>query len=170
MDQRNLEVLLKLKEAMKESAGSTPEAPEPSKYTKHGLELLKAFAAEITAGPRKKAKSDSIKSSGAPKKKPKSKPSSSPKRRHPDPYAKAKFELRAQAEAAFRKDPSKYRRCSSCDIPVLRGEPVLQLPFMCSHCKSRYKEIDLGIHVRANDGFSEARVFQGGAPGLGKGK
>lgn len=170
MDQRNLEVLLKLKEAMKESGGSTPESPKPSQYTKHGLELLKAFAAKITTGPRKKAKPDSIKSTDGPKKKSKLKPSSSPKRRHPDPYAKAKFELRAQAEEAFRKDPSKYRRCSSCEIPVLRGEPVLELPFMCSHCKARYKEIDLGIHVRASEGFSEARVFQGGAPGLGKGK
>lgn len=170
MDQRNLEVLLKLKEAMKESSNSTPEGLEPSQYTKHGLELLKAFAAEITAGPRQNLKTEPLKSSDSPKKKPKLKSPSSPKRRHPDPHAKAKFELRAQAEAAFRKNPSKYRRCSSCEVPVLRGEPVLELPFMCSHCKARYREIDLGIHTRTGEGFSEARVFQGGAPGLGKGK
>lgn len=179
MDQKNLEVLLKLKEALKESSSKNSEKPKSGRYTKQGLEILKEFAAEFTsersdrnkqkahassssqdqAGDRKKGKSNKKKSA-----------SSSPKRRHPDPHAKARFEERALAEAAYKKNPSGYRRCKSCSIPVAFSGYALEYPFLCSRCKSRYSEIDLGIHVKGEDGYSEHKVFQGGSPGLGRRK
>jgi hypothetical protein len=86
--------------------------------------------------------------------------------------AKSRLIATAKARAASEAfdESMKTRPCSECRKPT-RADPEFFLnPVLCQKCKDRSRDIDLGIHPRAHDHFSEVTVFKGGSPGLGKRK
>lgn len=64
----------------------------------------------------------------------------------------------------------KTRPCSECGKPAKADPEFFLNPVMCQRCKDQLRDIDLGIHPRKHDDFSEITVFKGGSPGLGKRK
>lgn len=64
----------------------------------------------------------------------------------------------------------KVRPCRECGEPAKADPEFFLNPVICQRCKDRSRDIDLGIHPRKRDDFSEITVFKGGAPGLGRRK
>ncbi len=84
--------------------------------------------------------------------------------------ARAKAVARAQAaEDAFNASMA-IRPCRECGKPTKADPEFFLNPVTCQRCKDRSRDIDLGIHPRKHDNFSEVTVFKGGSPGLGKRK
>lgn len=77
---------------------------------------------------------------------------------------------RAAEESAKFAQSQKVRPCHECGKPAKADPEFFLNPVMCQRCKDRFRDVDLGIHPRKGDDFSEVTVFQGGAPGLGRRK
>jgi endogenous inhibitor of DNA gyrase (YacG/DUF329 family) len=77
---------------------------------------------------------------------------------------------KAADESAKWVQSQKIRSCQECGKPTKADPEFFLNPVMCQRCKDRSRDIDLGIHSRKHDEFSEITVFKGGAPGLGRRK
>ena len=77
---------------------------------------------------------------------------------------------RAEQASADLAKAMKTRPCSECGKPTKADPEFFLNPVMCQRCKDQSQDIDLGIHPRKHDDFSEITVFKGGSPGLGKRK
>ena len=62
------------------------------------------------------------------------------------------------------------RPCRECGRPAKADPEFFLNPVLCQRCKGRANDIDLGIHPRKGDDFTEVTIFKGGAPGLGRRK
>lgn len=88
--------------------------------------------------------------------------------------ARKQSKLRAKAIAKCAEDSAKFeqsqkiRPCQECGKPAKADPEFFLNPVICQRCKDRSRDIDLGIHPRKCDDFSEITVFKGGAPGLGR--
>ena len=77
---------------------------------------------------------------------------------------------KAQAAANAFKASQQIRPCMECGMPTKADTEFFLNPVMCQRCKDLSRDIDLGVHPRKHDDFSEITVFKGGAPGLGRRK
>jgi hypothetical protein len=84
--------------------------------------------------------------------------------------ARSKAVARAVEESAKFAQSQKIRPCHECGTPAKADPEFFLNPVMCQRCKDRSRDVDLGIHPRKRDDFSEITVFKGGAPGLGRRK
>jgi hypothetical protein len=83
---------------------------------------------------------------------------------------RAKAIAKAAEESAKFAQSQKIRPCRECGKPAKADPEFFLNPVMCQRCKDRSRDVDLGIHPRKRDDFSEITVFKGGAPGLGRRK
>lgn len=83
---------------------------------------------------------------------------------------KSRAKAKAEEESAIWAQSQKIRPCYECGQPTKADPEFFLNPVMCQKCKHRSYDVDLGIHSRKRDEFSEITVFEGGAPGLGRRK
>lgn len=86
------------------------------------------------------------------------------------PSGRAKAVERAARLAAEWEQAQRTRPCSECGKPAKADPEFFLNPVMCQRCKDQAHDVDLGIHPRKHEDFSEITVFKGGSPGLGKRK
>mgnify|MGYP001760158080 FL=1 len=77
---------------------------------------------------------------------------------------------KAAQESAEGEQSKKVRPCYECGRPAKADPEFFLNPVRCQRCKDLSRDVDLGVHPRKHDDFSEITVFKGGAPGLGRRK
>lgn len=92
------------------------------------------------------------------------------RRKRAEAKLKASALAKAAEEAAAWSLSQKVRPCHECGKPAKADPDFFLNPVMCQRCKDRSRDVDLGIHPRKRDDFSEITIFKGGAPGLGRRK
>jgi hypothetical protein len=84
--------------------------------------------------------------------------------------ARSRAVARAADESAKFALSQKIRPCHECGKPAKADPEFFLNPVMCQRCKDRSRDVDLGIHPRKRDDFSEITILKGGAPGFGRRK
>ncbi|ENB9667751.1 hypothetical protein CMV24_29440 [Pseudomonas plecoglossicida] len=92
------------------------------------------------------------------------------RRKRSEAKAKAQAKAKAAKESEAWALSQRVRPCHECGKPAKADPEFFLNPVICPKCKDRSRDVDLGIHPRKRDDFSEITVFKGGAPGLGRRK
>lgn len=175
MDEKNLAVLKKLKDSLSAPSEPAPKFLDAQKL----LGLLTEVNLRLHGEPKdikkpRKKKSPSLPT--AKNQKPKGADSKPSKRGDSKANSAERKAIRDRATAkalaaanAF-KSSQQIRPCIDCGAATNADPEFFLNPVMCQRCKDRSRDVDLGIHPRKHDDFSEIKVFKGGSPGLGKRK
>lgn len=166
MDEKNLAVLQKLRESMQAGPASDPcETPRSVAWLKILAQSLSEPEPKKVSSTKKRNKSPANPSK-ANSPKPISTPASHKKQRQ-EILEVQKLRSRLLADRSL---AAKYRDCRECGRPVHVGENIPLIPVRCDRCRARDGQFDLGIKSPKGNAFTETKVVQGGAPGLGKRK